>query len=412
MSLPCTPEVTIRLGTGAVFANILELGSTSFGILGTNVLGTTASVLVDVSSTTQAISIRHGRDRMFEQYVPGDCTVRWLDFNGDWNPGNTASPYYGKILPMSQLQVATTYLGVQYPLFSGYIQSWDWEWADASATYAIVTAQAVDGFRIMSLSNVQNITGAATNDLPGTRIGQILDQISWPTQMRDLDTGNTELQNDPATYRSALEAIQTVENTELGTFFVDERGYATFYDRAAMAEKAVTAATTFADDGTAIYYQDLDINLDETELANQVTLTNHGGSPQTASDAASITQYFPRTWSQDGLLNKTNNDALNKANAILNYRKDPRLRVDSITLDISSVSNRVIPALTLNIGDPIVVKKRMAGNSDLTLRVQVQGHSHDITPDTWTTKFTTAFPLSTSFVLGSTEFGILGTNTL
>ena len=412
MALPCTPEVQIRLGAGAVFANVLELGSLVNGILGTNALGTSASTLVDISSTTQYVGIRHGRDRMFEQYVPGECTVQWLDFTGAWNPSNTSGPYYGKILPMAQLQVATTYNGTGYPLFSGYIQSWDWEWADQAATYAIVTARAVDGFRVLSLSNVENITGAATNDLPGTRIGQILTQVSWPTQMRDLDTGDTQLQNDPATYRTALDAIQTVENTELGVFFMDERGYATFYDRAALALMAAGTATAFADDGTGIYYQGLDINLDETELANQVTLTNHGGVAQTASDATSIAQYYPRTWAQDGLLMKTNAAALARAGQILAYRKDPRIRIDSITLDLSSVSNRIVPGLTLNIGDPITVKRKMAGGTNLNLRITIQGHSHDIYPDRWITKFTTAYPLSTAFILGSAEFGILGTNTL
>jgi hypothetical protein len=54
----------------------------------------------------------------------------------------------------------------------------------------------------------------------------------------------------------------------------------------------------------------------------------------------------------------------------------------------------------------------MANGSDITLRLTIQGHSHDITPDRWITTFSTAYPLSTAFILGSTEFGILGTNTL
>jgi len=54
----------------------------------------------------------------------------------------------------------------------------------------------------------------------------------------------------------------------------------------------------------------------------------------------------------------------------------------------------------------------MAGSTGLDLRVTVQGHQHDITPERWTTQFTTAYPLSTAFILGSSEFGVLGTNTL
>jgi hypothetical protein len=54
----------------------------------------------------------------------------------------------------------------------------------------------------------------------------------------------------------------------------------------------------------------------------------------------------------------------------------------------------------------------MAGGTDLTLRLTVQGHSHDITPERWITRISTAYPLSTAFILGSSEFGILGNNTL
>ena len=90
MALPCIPDVIIRLGSGAIFANVLELGSPINGILGTNILGTTATTLADVTATTQYVGIRHGRDRMFEQYVPGECTVQWFDYTGDWNPGNTS----------------------------------------------------------------------------------------------------------------------------------------------------------------------------------------------------------------------------------------------------------------------------------------------------------------------------------
>jgi hypothetical protein len=66
----------------------------------------------------------------------------------------------------------------------------------------------------------------------------------------------------------------------------------------------------------------------------------------------------------------------------------------------------------MEIGDPVVITKSMAGGTDITLRLTIQGHTTDITPDRWISTFTTAYPLSTAFILGSTEFGILGTNTL
>jgi hypothetical protein len=390
----------------------MVLGSLTSGILGTNVLGTSVTQTVDVSSTVQRISVRRGRDRMFEQYSPGQAIIQFLDFSGDWNPDNAASPYYGQILPMRQVKVTTEYLGTGYGIFTGFISSWDWTWADQAADYAIVTITAIDAFRLLQLAEITSVTGANNKDLPGTRIGLILDEIDWPTDLRAIDTGDTELQNDPGTARQTLAACQNIEQSDLGAFFVDGDGYITYLSRVTLAQRASATATEFNDDGTDIAYQNLDINLDETELANDVTFTRLGGAAQQVSDATSITEYGRRSYSADGLMMETNATALARAGSVLAYRKTPRLRVDSITLDLSSVSNRIPAGLGLNIGDPIVVNRTMAAGTTFDLRITVNGISHDITPDRWITSFTTAYPLSTAFILGSNQFGILGTNTL
>ena len=417
MTLPTIPTVDIRLGTGVTFANYMVLDDPDNGILGTNTLGGANIQTIDITNQVQAISLRHGRDRLFEEYLPGQATIQFLDFNGDWNPANTNSPYYPGIKPMRQVRVYTQYQpgapgGPTYWLFSGFIWSWDYEWADASADYAIVTIQAVDAFRLLQLANITTVTGASNKDLPGERINQILDTIAWPDGWRNIDLGDIELENDPGDERAALQAIQDVENSELGAFYIGPDGKPTFLSRTTLSTRAAGTAYQFDDTGTNIQYQDIDINYDETELANEVTLTRLSGQPQTVSDQASIDEYFLRSYSRSNLMMETNALALSQANRILNYRKQVRIRVDSITLDLSSDSDRVLPALDLDIGDPIVVTKSMAGGTDITIRLTIQGHSHDITPDRWITTFTTAYPLSTAFVLGSAELGILGQNTL
>ena len=412
MTLPCLPKVTIRLGTGASFGNPLILGDPTNGILGQNALASANVQVVDISQQVTQIGVRHGRDRMFEEYTPGNAVIQFFDFNGDWNPANQAGPYYGEILPMRQIQVSTEYQSNPYYIFSGYITSWDYTWDDPSIDYARVTVTAIDGFRLLQLANITTVTGAANKDLPGTRINLILDEIGWPNSLRDIDTGDTELENDPGDVRSALAAIQTIEASDLGAFFIAHDGTAVYYDRARLSQKAAGTAYQFDDQGIDIQYQDIDINFDETELANQVTLTRLSGQPQTVSDATSIDNFFLRTYERSGLMMETNATALARAGQILNYRKNPRLRIDTLTLDMSSPSDRVEPGLALEVGDPIVVTKRMAGGTDLVLRLTVQGHTSDITPDRWITTFTTAYPLSTSFILGSAEFGVLGTNTL
>lgn len=412
MSLPATPKVVIRLGTGPTFGDVLILGSLTEGILGTNVLGTSATTTVDVSSTTQRISIRRGRDRIFEEFNPGTATIQFQDFTGDWNPENTSGPYYGKILPMSQVQVSTTYSGVGYRLFTGFVTSWDWTWKDAAVSHAIVTVQCVDAFRLLQLANVTTVGGATAGELVGSRIDKILTEVGWPSQMRDIDPGDTAVQADPGSSRSALDAIQVLESSDLGAFFMDADGKAVYYSRAELSVKASGTATVFRDDGTGIGYQKVDIGLDDTDLANEVSITREGGTVQTVSDATSISTFFQRSYAQSGLMMTTDATALARANSILIYRKDPRLRIDSISLDVSSDSNRVLPALSLGIGDPIQVIRKVAAGTTLDVKITVNGVNHDIGPDRWITRFSTGYPLSFGFVLGSSEFGILGTSSL
>lgn len=411
MVLPATPKVVLRLGPGASFGNVLVLGDPLEGILGVGQLGTSTAEIVDITNQTVEISTSRGRDRVFEHYTPGQATIRFVDQNGDFDPSNPSSPYVGQILPLRQVRITADYLGTDYYLFSGYITGWDWEWPKGAA-FGFVTITADDGFRLLSLANIDNVPGAATGDFPGERVDQILDVIGWPSTMREIDLGATELQNDPGGARSGLNALQTVEDSELGGLFMNANGDVRFASRAAIAVQATGTAVDFADDGTGIKYQELDVALDDQELSNQVTITPHGGTAETASDAASIDEFFLRSMGRSGLLMRHQADAYGQALAILNYRKEVRLRIESIGIDLSSPSSRVLPGLTLDIGDPITVLRTVAGTTAVSTRLTVQGISHTITPSTWTTRFTTRQPLSTSFILGSLEYGVLGTNTL
>jgi hypothetical protein len=179
-----------------------------------------------------------------------------------------------------------------------------------------------------------------------------------------------------------------------------------------IAQLQAGTRTVFDDDGTDIGYQEIDFSLDDTDLANDVIVQAEGGDPQQVEDATSIDSYFRRTLSRTGLLFYSDTDALAQAKRILNYRKDVQLRINSVGLDCSTDSNRVLPALTLNLNAPIEVFKTTVGSNRLSAKLSIQGISHDIRPNSWQTTFTTAFPLSTAFILGNTEFGILGTSNL
>jgi hypothetical protein len=133
---------------------------------------------------------------------------------------------------MKKVQITATYNGVTYPIFSGFITSYVTRYPDeSSADLATTTIEAVDAFRLAQLAQISTVTGASAGDLSGTRVNEILDTISWPQSMRDVDAGLTTLQNDPATNRTALQALTTVATSEYGALYVDASGSFVFQDR-------------------------------------------------------------------------------------------------------------------------------------------------------------------------------------
>lgn len=410
MSPPVIPSVVVRFGDGAGFGPAMVLGE---GLLGTAVLGTTATEYVNLSNV-QRISIRRGRDRQLDNYAAGSATIQFLDVGGLWNPTYTASPYGAKVRPFNQIQIKATYSATEYYLFTGYVVSWDYDWQPGTGI-STVTIEAVDAFRLLALANVSTVPGTAAGDTPGTRLTKILDEAGWPESYRDIDTGEVTLQADTGSVRSALEACQQVEQAELGALFTAGNGNVTFLSRNAQSVLAATdlgSIAQFADYPGGTSFQTIDVRYDDTDLANVVSVTRAGGTTQTVTNTTSIDTYYQRNLFRDGLILQTDTQALQQANAILNYRDEIEQIVDSITVNFANGTSAITQALGLELCDPVYIVHRPVAGPDLEFRTTVQRLEHEITAEQWITTIGTALPLSTAFILDSSEFGILGTSTL
>ena len=104
--------------------NPLILDSATKGILGTNKLGS-GTLPVEVTDLVTRVAIRRGRNRITSKFEAGTADVTLFDENGNWNPMNTSGAYYPNLLPLKQVIITATYLGVDYYLFSGFIQAYD-----------------------------------------------------------------------------------------------------------------------------------------------------------------------------------------------------------------------------------------------------------------------------------------------
>ena len=410
MTVP-TVNAVINFSTGPSFAQAAIFGSAVFG---TNVFADSAAVIVDVSNQINRIETNRGRTALSDQFQTGSLTLRIVDQNGDFNPQNTASPYFNLLTPMKKVQITATDNNIIYPIFSGFITSYVTTYPKESEDVTYTTIQAVDAFRLAQLAQISTVTGASSGDLSGLRVNEILDEISWPASMRDIDTGLTTLQADPGTNRTALGALFTVAESEYGAIYVDASGSFVFQDRNVTVSSIGATPTLFADDGTGIEYADAAWILNDTLVFNKATITRLGGTAQVASNQPSIDKYFLHSYFLDELLMQTDAVALDYARAYVASRAETSIRCDAIVLDLytPNYSTGVVAALDLDFFDPITVITTQPGGSTIEKTLQIFGVRMNITPNSWRTTFTTLEPVIDGFIIGNIDYGVLGQNVL
>lgn len=410
MPIPVINAV-INFGTGPSTAQAFIIGE---GIFGTNVLADSASLIVDVSNVVDSVNTKRGRSATADEFQTGTLSLRIVDQNGDFNPQNASSPYYGYLTPMRKVSISATYGGTTYPIFSGFITSYTTTTPRNANEVVYTTIAAVDATRLAQNAQISTVTGASAGDLSGTRINQILNTISWPASMRDVDAGLTTLANDPGTARTALAALQTATNSEYGAIYVNAAGSWTFQDRTVTVASVAGTPAVFNDNGTDIGYANAIWRLDDTLVFNQANITRTGGSVQSSTNAASVAKYFAHTYNQQDLLMQTDQVALDYARAYVASRAETSIRCDAIELDLytNNYNTGILAALNLDFFDPVTITTNQPGSSTLTKTLQVFGVAHTVTPNKWRTVLTTLEPIIDGFIIGSSLSGVLGQNVL
>jgi hypothetical protein len=412
MTLPAQLNVSLNFSSGATFGNPFTIGDPINGVLGVSVLADSSApaLVIDVTDVTRSINIKRGRNILRDTYEAGSATVRIYDQDGRFNPQNTSSDLFGQLTPLRKLRISATYAGGNYYLFSGYTTTYTYTY-DQAEQVSYVDITAVDGFRLFNLANITTVTGQANGDDTGERIGKILDTVSFPSSMRTLDTGDSLCQADPATTRTALNAIVNAEFSEQGAFYMDSEGQAVFKNRTAVVASAGGTPIEFNQTGD-IPYKNLAFAFDDKLIINQATITRIGGTPQFAEDAGSVATFFPHSVNYNDLVVQTDTDANNIARIYVATRSDTTIRIDAMTLDLLDTAVPTGTVLGMDYFTNVDISNIQPDGSTITKNLQVQGISWDITPNRWLGTFTTLEPITDGFIIGNTTYGVLGDDIL
>jgi hypothetical protein len=344
MALPATITVTLDLSSGAIFGLPFTVGDPVAGRFGYGTFAgsETPEKVVDLSSTTRQITINRGRSVQQDTYQAGTATIRVLDPDSYFSPQNTTSPYYPNIVPLRKLRVSATVGSVTHWLFSGYTTDYMYSY-DQAENMGYVDIKCTDAFRLFNMAQITTVADATSGQTTGTRIGKILDTMQFPTNLRQVSSGSTTCQADPATTRSGLDALKNAEFTEQGAFYINADGGAVFKSRDETISSLNETPIEFNQTG-GIPYKNLQFAFDDKLIINNADFTRVSGTTQTVSNALSIAKYFPHGIVQQNLVAETDNQVLNIAQVYVATRAETTIRIDAMTIDLM---DSAVPTATI-----------------------------------------------------------------
>jgi hypothetical protein len=346
--------------------------------------GTTDFASVMDSTTT--VTVKRGRRDIGDTFSAGTMTFTIQDVDGIFNPFDENSPYYDTaeaqpgLAPVREVRLIR-YSSTDVPesLFSGYVVNYDYNFALGGLD--TVTVYCADQFYLLAQTFLDELN--VTPETSGERIETVLDlpEVDFPALSRNISTGTVELGHD-ASYTvnagtNVLQYIAQINDTaEFGRIFMSRDGVLTFQDR--IGNTLTGSVADFKDDGTNYKYNGVGISFEADAVVNRVVVTGLNGNTATASDAASIAQYFIQTNSITNSLLHEQTSIDTAAAYLLNAQ--PEARYTSVETKFLMLTTPQKDTLaTLEIGDTITIEKTFAsgaGTTQLAQELSVEGIEH------------------------------------
>lgn len=303
----------------------------------------------------------------------------------------------------------------------------------------VALAPGSDGTGVLTAMAATNLSGGTfTQQTSGAYITAIINSINTKTNNSSkslstsmITTGQTLVQaqsfnssiSGSGSSTPAIDQIQLATQTEDGQFFIDTKGNPTFLDRTTLASgnysHPVIYLTDYPNNVTTFGYQNIKIDYDRDLIYNDIRGTRLNGTNVTsASDSTSISNYFDRTLSLDGVLNVSDNDALNLAENLLLKYKNPIIRYEPLVLLPGNNSTFWQTLLSIDLINAVSVSRTPpAGGQPISNIVQIIGISIEIpqgpmTNTKWTLSIDPTSSYTRSFILDDTTYGTLDFNSL
>ena len=380
---------------------------------GPDVLDGDGEEFYDITDKVTNIRVSRGRKQPIDAFGAGTMIVsmQQKETERSLDPFNTSSIYFNTsedqpgLGPLRPIRLSRE----GEFLFVGKVTGYQQQYVLGGLTQYVVSA-ADDIYTLAQATLPATATSVQTS---AARLSAVLALIPY--------TGTTSITASPVATLGAFTIsegenangyVNRIQQAEQGRIFCDRENTLTMQPRIGSTLDAPTA--TFNDTGTQTAYDGVGVEYDQQLVINTATVEiESGGTPQTATDATSIAEYFVQSISiTDSLLND-DTAALTLANYLL--EGTPTARFNSISTTFASLTTPQKNALApIDIGDTVQITKTYTTGTPLTKTqdLAVEGVDHDISVFTGhrVTVYTSDTIVLNDLILDDSLYGTISTN--
>lgn len=292
----------------------------------TNATRVWTDVTPDVRQLTYT---RSGRNHELQRTEAGSLSALLDNRTADYDPTNATGPHYPGVKRMRWMRVRARYGVTDYPRWKGLIEQWRQEWPSAGKD-ATVQITATDALKVLNLFDLDGLTySSETTDV---RVANVLTSVGIDDYTVDTAAATTVVAASAfAEGSSALAHLLAVEESENGLLFAEGDGKIVFQGRHYRLLNSNTSMGTIGDGAGEIPYRTAELDLDDGDLWNEVSVTPDGGAAQTVTDAASVASHYTRRLNRT-ILSASEAEALSAAQFLVARYADPSPRVPKVDL--------------------------------------------------------------------------------
>lgn len=335
-------------------------------------------------------SVRRLRQKTTFQIQSGEASFRLDNRDGALNPLNSLGMYYS--LGMASIRgtpfrIRAFYKGIEYGVFYGFVTQWDQQ-DDMDPADLLVDVTVSDAFERLGR---ETFSRSYVSQASGARVTAILDQIGWPSALREIDTGDSTLQAVAATgEESALKHLQRVAESEAGLLFVSGSGKITFQGRNYRSQSPQNEVKGFFGRPPGYRIRRVRLPLNLNTLGNVCYVQREGGTEQEAVNDVSVAQHGRRELpAYRGLWISTDDESAARAAWEVWRSSDEEPTIDGLTVPGTDDEGSFEQLLAREFGDRINVTKTLPGD-DYNADHIIESISHDWTEkgSDWATTWT------------------------